>query len=625
MKTISCVILLAFLFSRVHAQTSPHGAIRAAYSACHTTDSWRMRSDAQFDHASTGFPLAGAHKATECASCHQGFRFAGTKSTCQSCHTDIHKGELGNDCARCHSTAAWLVADMRQRHQQTRFPLVGKHAVAECKACHASSIGIRYAGIPTACIGCHREQYAQSQNPNHQTAGFSTNCALCHRLNAVAWGSGFDHALTKFPLTGSHRAAACNGCHTKTPLSSAPTACYDCHSKPYTEATNPNHTAAQFARECQVCHTTAGWSPSSYSHDGTGFSLAGAHRSVECSKCHVNNQYAGLSKQCIDCHRADYTSTTSPSHIAGGFPMTCADCHAMNGWSPAAFDHATTKFSLTGKHTTTKCSDCHTSGNYQLLFIDCYQCHQTEYQKPLNPNHAAGGFAHDCATCHSTVGWTPSTFSHATTTFPLVGAHLSVSCDKCHLNNKFTGLSHACIDCHQTDYTNSTNPIHLAGGFPTTCADCHGMNGWSPASFDHSSTRFLLTGAHASVSCQSCHVNGNYQLAFGDCYQCHQADFQRLTNPNHATQSFPHNCVPCHSTVAWTPLTYNHDVQYFKIYSGKHQGRWRLCTDCHTSPSVFSSFTCLTCHTQTSMAQDHSGVANYVYASANCYSCHAKV
>jgi len=622
MKRTSLVIGLLIGCAHLDAQTSPHGAIRTPCRACHTTDSWRMRSDASFDHASTGFPLTGSHKAIECGACHVGFRFAGTKNTCQSCHTDIHKGELGTNCARCHATAAWLVADMKQRHQQTRFPLIGKHTLAECKACHSSSIGIRYVGIPTTCIGCHRETYQQSQSPNHLAAGFSTDCTLCHRVNAAAWGAGFDHALTKFPLTGSHRAAACNGCHIRTPLSSAPTACYDCHSKPYASATNPNHAAAAFGQSCQECHTTTAWRPSQYSHDGTAFPLTGAHRTTECVKCHLNNQYSGLAKQCIDCHQMNYANTTNPNHAAGGFSTTCTDCHSMDGWSNAKFDHLATKFILTGKHTSAQCAACHTNNNYQLVFNDCYQCHQSEFQKTLNPNHAAGGFVHDCTKCHTTSVWTPSNFSHASTSFPLVGAHTSVSCDKCHVNDQYAGLPKQCIDCHRTDFNNVTNPNHIAGSFPTTCTTCHLMNDWKSVFFNHASTAFVLTGRHLSTACQSCHVNGNYQLSYTSCYQCHQPDFQRPTNPNHVTQSFPINCQPCHTTNGWTQLTYNHDSQYFKIYSGKHQGKWTLCTECHTSPSIFSSFTCLTCHTLAATTEQHKEEPRFVYASANCYSCH---
>ncbi|MBI3405440.1 MAG: hypothetical protein HY046_08285, partial [Acidobacteria bacterium] len=149
------VFMGAFGIAQAFAQTSPHGAIRMACEACHTTESWRMRPDASFSHASTGFDLQGAHKAVECARCHQGVRFAGTLKTCQSCHTDVHKGELGSNCARCHSFQAWRITDMTQRHQQTRFPLLAKHASADCAQCHTKSAGTQYAGTPTTCIGCH--------------------------------------------------------------------------------------------------------------------------------------------------------------------------------------------------------------------------------------------------------------------------------------------------------------------------------------------------------------------------------------------------------------------------------------------------------------------------------------
>jgi hypothetical protein len=354
-----------------------------------------------------------------------------------------------------------------------------------------------------------------------------------------------------------------------------------------------------FNHDCAPCHTTTVWKPSTFSHATTTFPLVGAHQTVACNQCHVNNQFQNLLQTCWDCHGKDFTSTTNPGHVAGQFGHDCTLCHTQNAWQPATFNHANTKFPLTGVHTTTACASCHTNGNYQLQYTICYPCHTTQFAQPTTPNHVLGNFNHDCAPCHTTTVWKPSTFSHATTTFPLVGAHQD--------------LLQTCWDCHGTDFTNTTNPGHVAGQFGHDCTLCHTQNAWQPATFNHANTKFPLTGVHTTTACASCHTNGNYQLQYKDCYQCHATDYARPTSPNHVAQIFPKDCTMCHSTSVWTPNTMNHDAAWFRIYSGNHRGAWTQCNQCHTSPGNLAAFSCTTgCH----QTAHHQG--------ENCYSCHQR-
>jgi len=400
-----CLLIVIYHWTSL-AQESPHGPIRFECQTCHGPDSWTMRRDSPFNHAKSGFALEGGHKATTCESCHKELRFAKQKSDCVSCHTDVHKRELGDHCQRCHSPQSWKIPDMVQKHQQTRFPLLGRHASISCVSCHRAENARQYAGAPTSCVDCHRSDYMGAKNPSHVNAGFSTECEGCHEITAMRWsGGGFDHNRTSFPLTGAHVAV--------------------------------------------------------------------------------------------------------------------------------------------------QCQSCHTNGNYQLVYNDCYQCHASDFAGTSNPNHVTGGFSHNCEQCHSTVNW-------------------------------------------------------------------------SSTSFDHSTTNFPLTGAHIATQCQSCHTNGNYQLVYNDCYQCHVSNFNSATNPNHVVPSFSHDCVLCHSTVAWSPSTFAHDTQYFRIYSGKHRGQWSLCSQCHPSATDFNNFTCFNCHRHDQINEDprHANVPGYSYSSPSCYNCH---
>jgi len=97
-----------------------------------------------------------------------------------------------------------------------------------------------------------------------------------------------------------------------------------------------------------------------------------------------------------------------------------------------------------------------------------------------------------------------------------------------------------------------------------------------------------------------------------------------LYDPNHITAQFPTDCASCHSENAWEPSTFDHDGQYFAIYSGRHRGEWDQCVDCHTSPSNFTVFSCLDCHEHNNKSEvdsHHSEVRGYAYTSQACLSC----
>ena len=152
---------------------------------------------------------------------------------------------------------------------------------------------------------------------------------------------------------------------------------------------------------------------------------------------------------------------------------------------------------------------------------------------------------------------------------------------------------------------------------------CHNTNNWLETNFNHNNTNFPLTGAHTSVDCSSCHTNG-FSGTSTQCYSCHSGNYNNTTNPNHSSLNFSTDCTNCHSTTRWIPSTFNHDSQYFPIYSGKHRGEWNSCTDCHTNPSDYNVFSCLNCHehNKTSMDSKHRGRSGYSYVSSACYSCH---
>jgi hypothetical protein len=135
-----------------------------------------------------------------------------------------------------------------------------------------------------------------------------------------------------------------------------------------------------------------------------------------------------------------------------------------------------------------------------------------------------------------------------------------------------------------------------------------------------------LTQGHASVACTACHINGNYSLTSPECSSCHLADFNSTTNPAHQTLNFPLTCTTCHTTnPGWKPASYRqHDTQFFPIFSGRHNGKWTSCTDCHNQTSNYAVFTCISCHEHSAANTNghHTDVTDYSYTATSCYTCH---
>ncbi len=526
-------------------------------------------------------------------------------------------------CSMCHRADGWKPVAISKdfRHAPGVFPLEGAHQKAPCTSCHRT---LDFANTSTACASCHTDVHHGE---------FGNQCSRCHTTRSFVDPAAMRrmHDLTRFPLRGAHAIAACEDCHLpsapgQTQYANRPTMCFGCHATDYRNAKNPDHVGGGFPQVCTECHSETNWHGASFDHNLTGFPLTGAHLATACAACHGDGVYKGKSKLCVSCHQPEYNGTTNPPHAASGFPTTCETCHSTTNWTSATFDHNATNFPLTGVHATTSCQSCHGDGVYKGKSTLCVSCHQTDFNNTNDPPHAAAGFATTCETCHSTTNWTSATFNHSTTSFPLTGAHQAVACNACHGDGVYKGKSTLCVSCHQTEYNATTNPGHVAAGFPTTCETCHSTTNWTSATFNHNNTAFPLTGAHVSVACAACHGDGVYKGKPTTCVSCHLADYNGTNNPAHAAAGFGQTCEQCHTTTTWAGATFDHDNSFFPIYSGTHKGRWNQCSDCHTSPSNYAAFTCMSggCHGKSTTDSHHGGVSGYVYDAAHCYSCHPR-
>ncbi len=208
---------------------------------CHNPSNWKVSS---FDHnIMTKFPIKGAHMKLKCEQCHiQPATQVKLSVECNSCHAkdDVHKGKLGLNCIQCHSNVSWK-EKVAFDHDLTRFPLLGKHALATCDKCHLDK-GFTAKG--TTCVSCHADEKHKG------ILGLSPNCANCHGV--FDWKSwNFDHDIeTAFPLTGKHQGLVCSACHIKPGDPSAVSSeCISCHKRDDVHK-------GEFGNNCQKCHVT---------------------------------------------------------------------------------------------------------------------------------------------------------------------------------------------------------------------------------------------------------------------------------------------------------------------------------------------------------------------------------
>ncbi len=482
--------------------------------------------------------LTAAHAKYEeqCTQCHdRASANPGARQTqlCLDCHKEIAsdiqrqhgfhgrlQGIAGTQCAACHSEHQGRGADIVKlvpeqfNHELTDYHLRGAHADVPCGGCHVP--GKHYRDAPRDCLGCHKKE-----EPHEGRLG--KDCASCH--DDSAWRHvRYDHDQTVFPLRDKHAEVACAACHFGNRYKDTPKACASCH------APDDVHEGKRGA-ECGKCHTTKAWKTQKFDHEkDAGFALLGVHNRIACNDCHRSgNLKDKLPKDCFGCHQGE------DSH-AGRMGKECGKCHGNEKWKPASgFDHERDgHWPLEGRHQKIACEACHTAPvATQKLSTECLSCHR--------PNDVhAGKLGRKCEQCHAPAGWRSGVaFDHDLTSYPLVGLHVAVPCEQCHLTRQYRDVGKQCGDCHGPD------DVHK-GKLGRDCARCHSPNGWKLWEFDHArETGFSLRGAHGSLACEACHHKppGEVKLP-QDCLSCHEKDDIHLGQ-------YGRQCDRCHSTFTW--------------------------------------------------------------------------
>ncbi|MEW6028445.1 MAG: cytochrome c3 family protein [Chloroflexota bacterium] len=327
-----------------------------------------------FPHETLGYSLAAHARKSDrapfaCSDCHAQDIALFDQAVCADCHrqmdaafTTAHMLGWGDNCLACHDGIDTYGAHFD--HSQVGFALEGGHAEVICTKCHLDARTLAdLKSAPTDCYSCHR------QDDDHD-GRFGADCSACHTANGWEPAS-FDHDLAAFKLEGKHTETSCDQCHVNGQYKGTPSDCYSCHRQ------DDEHNG-QYGQDCGGCHNPFDWEDASFDHSLSSFPLTGAHTGLACERCHVNNQFAGVSAACVSCH-------ADPEFHAGMFGRDCATCHSTSDWYAPYYGSHPGIADEGGRgvnHGGASCRDCHTANLYTAT---CTACHDSN-----NPDDDGG-------------------------------------------------------------------------------------------------------------------------------------------------------------------------------------------------------------------------------------------
>ena len=544
-------------------------------------------------------------------------------------------------------------------------PLARPHAALEglenCAKCHEQEKGLS----ARLCLDCHKELAGRVAKASgfhgHLSEPKRSECSACHpdhrgrEASMIDWDPGrekFDHKKTGWPLAGAHAKAKCDDCHQRrllvdgailqmlqkqpkrTTMLGLSSRCDSCHFDEH---------RGQLGRDCAHCHKETEWKPTTtFNHQTTVFPLRGKHREIACAKCHPSipdertaadvfpkpRAMAFLQmkpiehKTCESCHQDPHK---------GSFGGNCGSCHSEAGWkviqtggNKNATFHDKTRFPLRGGHVGVDCRSCHgpvpgRPAQFKgLPSARCSDCHQDAHFGQLRLP-ATGKPPPDCATCHTVNAFSPARFEleqHASTKFPLDGAHAVASCRGCHvmdpkLEARVTPALHkklkverrrelfslavmrpkrspdACAGCHED--------VHRGQFADATakdnCARCHQTTSFTALTFNHNAdSRYPLTGKHAQARCAGCHPSERlrggqtmvrYKPLETGCARCH-ADVHRGQFAWSAKGAGPRRaCEDCHQTGGFQQTLFSHNDPRFSAFALEGKHAQVACGRCH--------------------------------------------
>ena len=583
---------------------------------CHTSGTFVTGT---YDHAGV---------VSACASCHDNRITVGKLANhfptipdtqdCVDCHnintfvgaTFDHTGIAGNNCASCHNGTFTTTSNTLYGKPTTHIP-----TSQDCSFCHAtagtllpfkpSSFG--HVDITGNCESCHNgnSNYvaigALGKKVNHIPA--VNTCFTCHKDTN---NGGFDSPATFLSDVHLGIVSGCAGCHASKFL-------------PLQLVKDVNHLPT--GQDCDLCHTVAGFTPSTFAHVDITGNCASCHdgsanfvtlgalgktpdhpvTTSDCGVCHNTVNFAevfdhtGRVDNCAECHGDGATGAVTkknPGHVLTS--QDCSVCHVTGTFTPAVFDHtgivsncaschdgliATGKDAKTNPShipTTQDCSVCHVPTSFaqanfdhQNIVDNCAICHDGRTVIGKHNNHVPTN--EDCVVCHQTTGFQPATFSHA-------------------------GILDNCSSCHDAGLATPKKTNHVATN--QDCGVCHSPSTFVPATFDHTGIVDNCASCHGvtaqgkspdhlstNLDCSLCHTTATFvggtwvhdSTTANNCDTCH-VNGGGATPKSTGHLSTTEQCDVCHTTNGWAPTSFSHSPG--GNYPGNHR-RDPGCNGCH--------------------------------------------
>jgi len=240
---------------------------------------------------------------------------------------------------------------------------------------------------------------------------------------------------------------------------------------------------------------------------------------------------------CAADSRAGWLLDAEGLHTSVHGQLSCRDCHADVFEKQTHPDPNSVNHSLADFFSRDKCLDCHEGVIDEIdqgqhagkddvdaeAYANCIACHNPHYQLSaygnVTPDDLKQGRENKCVLCHE-------------------------------LQNDLPELmveDQACMNCHQAFPNKDPSAVRKTMTF---CFHCHGTETLMAAQH-HSGQPFINTGdygdtPHSGVSCLVCHPRAaafeHARQPNGDCTQCHVRHHEKVAHEAHASVS----CEACH-------------------------------------------------------------------------------
>jgi hypothetical protein len=343
--------------------------------------------------------------------------------------------------------------------------------------------GKKHSQTAVNCKTCHACEYPTAKDPCLADCPRGDMITIRHKAEEGPEKVILSELSDRYvPVMFSHKRHAemsemsggCQSCHhynTTGPI----LPCKDCHEQEKTELNTPGLKGA-YHRQCMDCHRA-------WSHQ------------TECNSCHALKsenkktvQKADLSKSAVHPKLDKPSKLVYETSYEGGklvtfyhsdhadvFQLacttchqnqTCVDCHDVDkqkaGKVSSVASPARANKTKEQKHQA--CFGCHSDNEK-----NCTECHNNKVLKPFNhldragwalnrfharvaciQCHVGGKNQHkelqtECISCHRK--WNAKTFDHKITGLILSENHITLECDDCHTNKKFSQTAN-CSNCH---------------------------------------------------------------------------------------------------------------------------------------------------------------------------------